>query len=103
MSSAPICFQRIFLNHAANNVTTAAWVVLDTAMNDNVEAVEIFDSSGEVLLLGYGAAGAEVDYVYIHPGGNGRIPLILNKDQRLCVKAVSANTTEGFLVINCYT
>jgi hypothetical protein len=63
---------------------------------------EIFNSSGETLFLAIGAASGEIDTLYILPGGNDRGSLVLPKDARLSVKAVSANATSGELTINLY-
>lgn len=83
-------------------VTTGAYVQLIASMPAAVKEVEIFDSSGETLVLAIGGAGSEVNKVYIFPGGNGRIPLQIAATTRLSVKAVSNNATSGELTINFY-
>ena len=59
-------------------------------------------SSGEPLLLGVGAPGAETIYAVITPGGNGYIDLeLIPTGSRLSVKAVNAVTvSEGSLITN---
>lgn len=89
-------------DHSSTAVTTGAYVELDSALDSDSSYAEIFDSSGETLLIAVGAAGSEDDQFYIMPGGNGRIPLLLNEGMRLSVKAVSANTSTGELVINLW-
>lgn len=88
--------------YSSTNVTTGAWVQLDSALDKRCNHVEIFDSSGETLKLGYGAAGSEVDALHILPGGNERVPCILEEGMRLAVKAVSGTASTGELVINFY-
>lgn len=89
--------------YASTNVTTGAWVQLDSALNQNSNHLEIFDSSGSTLKLAIGAASAEVELpFYIVPGGNGMIPVTLSAGQRLAIRAVDANATTGQLVINFY-
>lgn len=85
------------------NVTTAAWTELSAALADDINGLEVFDSSGSIMKLGYGPAGSEVDLCNIAPGGNDdRMSVILNKGMRVAVRAVDANATGGFLVITGY-
>lgn len=85
------------------NVTTAAWTELSAALADDINALEVFDSSGSTLKIGYGPAGSEVDLCYIPPGGmDGRMDVLLNKGMRVAIKAVDANATVGSLVITGY-
>lgn len=89
--------------YASTNVTTGAWVQLDSALDETVNAIEVFDSCGSVLKLGYGASGSELELkFYILPGGNGRVPIQIPKGARLVIRAVDANCTAGQLVINFY-
>jgi len=84
-------------------VTTAAYTQLTASTAAAINEISIFDASGETLVLAFGAAGAEVDKIYIFPGGNGREPLSIPAGTRVSVKAVSANTTSGLLLINYYS
>lgn len=100
VGAAPV--QLIRNAYATTNVTTAAYVQLDAALDKDVTHAEIFDSSGSALFLAVGASGSEVNYIYIPPGGNGRIPLILYAGMRLSIKAVDTNATTGQLLITLY-
>ena len=102
MREAGTPVQILTWSHDATAVTTSAWTVLDTALNDHVSYVEIFDSSGEALYLGYGAAGAEQNAIVVFPGGNGRIPLNLPAGVRIALKAFDTNTSAGTFIMNCY-
>jgi hypothetical protein len=90
-------------DYSGTNVTTSAYVqLIATVGATDVQEVEIFDSSGQTLLLATGGAGSEVDQVYILPGGNGRIPLRIASGTRVAVKAVSATANVGELTVNFY-
>jgi len=89
--------------YSSTNVLTSAWVQLDADIDSSIKELEIFDSSGETMKLGIGAAGSEVDLVQIPPGGNEhRVPAYLSEGIRLAIRAVSANATVGEIVINGY-
>lgn len=68
----------------------------------DVAEVEIFDSSGQTMILATGTLGNESDQIYIFPGGNGRIPLEIAAGTRVSVKAAGSTASVGELVINFY-
>lgn len=98
--SVPV--QHIRNDYSSTNVTTSAYVELDSALDGDVSELEIFDSSGQTLVLAIGAAGSEQDQFYIPPGGLERQTSLLSSGQRLSIKAVSANATTGELIINMW-
>jgi hypothetical protein len=83
-------------------VTTAAYTELIASTSAAIKRLEIFDSSGQLLVLALGAAASEVDLLYILPGGNGQITQEIPAGTRVSIKAVSANATTGYIAINCY-
>lgn len=89
-------------DYAASPVSTAAYVQLIAATAAAIKEVEIFDSSGQTLVLAVGGAGVEVDQVYVLPGGNGRIPLSIASGARVSIKAVSALADVGEFTANFY-
>lgn len=89
-------------NYSTTSVTTGAYVQLVASTSAAVSQLEIFDSSGQTLVLAFGGSGSEVDKIYITPGGNGIVPLAIPSGTRLSIKAVSANATEGEISINLY-
>jgi hypothetical protein len=89
-------------NYASVNVTTSAWTQLIASTAAAATEIEIFDSSGETLELGIGAAASESRIAIIIPGGNGRIPVAVASGSRLSVRAISANATVGEICINLY-
>lgn len=94
---------RIRLVYSTTNVTTGAWVQLLASVGATaIKEIEIFDSSGETLELGVGAAASEVSKSYVFPGGNSRIPMQIPANARLAIRAVSATANVGEIVINLY-
>lgn len=89
-------------DYSSANVTTSAYVQLVASTSNAVSEVEIFDSSGQGMILATGAAGAEVDQIYIFPGGNGRVPLKIAASTRVSIKAKTASATSGYIMINFY-
>jgi hypothetical protein len=89
--------------YSVTPVTTAAYQQLVLSLAATVNEVEIFDSSGETLVLATGGAGSEVDQAFVFPGGNGRIPLTIASGTRVSVKAVSATANAGEIAINFYS
>ena len=90
----------INLSFSGTPVTSAAYVQLVASTATRARKVQIFCSSGELLLLAYGAAASESDKIIIIPGGNGLIDLVIPASTRLSVKAVSTSSTTGNLIIN---
>lgn len=90
---------RLFYDYAVN-VTTVAYTQIIASTSADVKQLEIFDSSGQLLVVAFGAAMSEVDQFYILPGGNGTIRCDIPAGTRISIKAVSANATSGYLAIN---
>lgn len=88
--------------YATTSVTTAAYVQLVASTTIAATEIEIFDSSGQTLVLAFGAAAAEIDQIYIFPGGNGKVTLAVPAATRVSVKAVSATASVGELLVNFY-
>lgn len=84
------------------NVTTAAYQELVNSTTSASTEIEIFDSSGQTLVLALGGSGSEVNQLNIFPGGNGRIPLAIPAGTRVSIKAVSATANAGEIDINFY-
>lgn len=84
--------------------TTAGYTELVSAAQNtqNVNQVEIFDSTGNTSLLATGALAAEVVLIQVTPGGNGIVGLRIDAGTRLSIKPLitPGNSTE--CVINFY-
>lgn len=86
--------------YSGANVTTGAWTELVAATGDTINELHIFDSSGQTLELGVGAAASEARRFLIPPGGFGApISLQIASGSRIAVRAVSGNATSGELTI----
>jgi hypothetical protein len=84
------------------NVTTIAYTQLVASTSAPTNKLQIFDSSGQTLVLAVGAAGAEIDKFFIFPGGV-EIEYAIPQSSRVSIKAVSANATSGECAINFLT
>jgi hypothetical protein len=89
-------------DYSSGNVSTAAYTQLIASTAAECQEVEIFDSSGQTLVLATGAAASEADQIYVVPGGNGRVPLRIASGTRVSIKAVSGTASTGEVVINLY-
>jgi hypothetical protein len=92
----------VYNDYTSTPVTTAAYVELVASVSQNTHKIQIFDSSGETMILALGAAGSETDLMWIFPGGiehNVYIPV----GQRLSIKAKSGNATSGYLAANLWS
>lgn len=94
--------QSVRMLYSTTNVTTAAWVQLIASLNYDVTRVEIFDSSGQTLMLGLGASGSESNYFDITPGGNGMVDAKISKGSRISLRALSSTASSGEITINFY-
>ena len=90
------------IDYTGTSVTTAAYTTLIATVGAvAVKNVDIFDSSGQTLVLAIGAAGAEVDQFYITPGGV-TYSVAIPANTRLSIKAVSATASTGAIAINIF-
>jgi len=89
-------------DYSSSSVTTAAWSQLIASTAADIHEIEIFDSSGQTLELGTGAAAAETRLLLVFPGGNGRVQSFVVSGTRISIRAVSANATVGESSINYY-
>lgn len=92
-----------FNDYTATNVTTAAYVQLIASTTSTTNLVEVFDSSGQTMILAVGGSGSEVDQFFIFPGGNGDVPLAIPAGSRISIKAKTATANVGYIALNLYT
>lgn len=82
--------------YASVNVTTGAWVQLIASTAATCNALAVFDSSGQTLELGTGAALSETRKLIIPPGGvDGMVPLLIPAGTRVSIRAVSGTANTG--------
>lgn len=90
-------------DYGVTPVTTGAWVELLSSVGfGEILEIEIFDSSGQTLELGTGAALSETRLLLIFPGGNGRVSVRIPTTTRLAIRAVSGTANAGELCMNLY-
>ena len=94
---------QIFNDYSITPVTTASYVQLIASTSAVSNRLEIFDSSGEVLIIAVGAAASEVDQFYVFPGGNGVVDLIIPAASRISIKAKTTTASAGLLVLNLHS
>lgn len=94
---------QLFNDYTITSITTGAYVQLTASTPSIVNKLEIFDSSGETLILAVGGAGTEVDQFFILPGGNGPVDLTIPASSRISIKAKTATANLGYLAINLYS
>lgn len=87
------------VDYASVPVLTSAFTTLIASTSDTINSLNIFDSSGQTLVIATGAAGFEVSQMFITPGGNGNINLLIPAGSRVSIKAVSAQANVGELDI----
>jgi hypothetical protein len=89
-------------DYTSTSVTTGAWVQLVASLSAAVSEIDIFDSSGQTLELGTGAAASETRLLIITPGGNSRLPVAIAAGTRVSVRAISGTASVGELDINFF-
>jgi hypothetical protein len=90
-------------DYGSVNVTTGAWVELIASTGSVINRLSIFDSSGQTLEIGTGAAASEARLILVFPGGNGSEDVTIPAATRVSIRAVSASATVGELSMNCYS
>ena len=89
-------------DYVGSPVTTAAYVQLIASTAAIINRFQIFDSSGQTLVIATGGAGAEVNLFYLTPGGC-EIDVFVAAGTRISIKAVSGNASVGELTLNALT
>ena len=91
-------------NGAPSPVTydTGAWLEIVASAGQNINFIEIFDSTGETARMGTGAAASEVDLLQILPGGNGHLPVRIDSGTRIAIRPLITPTPNTETTINFY-
>lgn len=87
--------------YSSTPVTSSAWTEIVSSAPAQLESATIFDSSGQTLQLGVGAAGHEIAQMLIPPGG-GSFPLSIGAGSRVVIQAVSGTASSGEADINLF-
>lgn len=91
-----------YTDYSSTPVTTAAYTQLVASTSAAITHLSIFDSSGQAMILSTGAAASEVIKLYIQPGG-GEYDLAIPSGTRIVIKALTANATSGYQLLNMLT
>jgi hypothetical protein len=86
-------------DYSGSPVTTAAYTTLVASTSNAINNIHIFDSSGQAMILAIGAAAAEVNQLYVPPGGD-TYTLSIPAGTRISYKALTANATSGYVVMS---
>ena len=98
MQGAVIEFARN--DYTSTSVGTGAYVELVSSTSAEIKKIQIFDSSGQTLVIATGASSSEVDKLYVFPGGNGDIDVSIPASTRISIKAISDTANAGEISIN---
>lgn len=83
------------------NIASGSYTQLSSSLGAAVSAIVAFNTSAKAIKLAIGGAGSEVDQIIIPPSTLGMlIPVEWAKTARLSAKALGADATTGFLVVN---
>jgi hypothetical protein len=88
--------------YSSTNITTAAYTQLVASTTSASNAIDIFDSSGQAMILATGGSGSETIVAYIPPGG-GSYRVAIPAATRVAYKALTANATSGYLLIDFWS
>lgn len=83
-------------------VTTTTYLQLIASTTSATNYIDIFDSSGQTMILAIGASGSEVIQFYVPPGG-AVIPLAIPAATRVAIKALTATANVGYINVNLLT
>lgn len=95
--------EKLFFNYAG--VSNAGYTQVIAATADIIKSMTWFESSGQPMIIAIGAVGAEVDLMYVPPGGfNGEIPINIAAGVRVSMKQLNAEVLSAgiFVVANFY-
>lgn len=85
--------------YSSTNITTSAYVQLIASTTSATKYIDIFDSSGQAMILAVGAAGSEVIQAYVPPGGDS-FSFAIPAGSRVAYKALTATASSGYLLLN---
>lgn len=84
-------------------VTSAAWTQVSSATTYACSALVLSNSGGNVLRLGKGGSGSEVDTnLVVQTLAPQFLPIELAKSTRLSVKSLSGDQASGVISIICF-
>lgn len=91
-----------YQNCASNTLESATYTEVEDSLTENVNMVEIYNPGSVPIIVAIGAAASEDDLPFYAPPGASKYPILLSEGQRIAVKAVGADITSGYLIMNFY-
>jgi hypothetical protein len=89
----------VHTNYSSSPVTTGAYTELVASTGAPITRLSIFDSSGHAMIIATGPAASEVVKLYVPPGG-GDFDLAIPISTRISIKALTADATSGYNLLN---
>jgi hypothetical protein len=99
--SAGVSNAPVYNVYSVTNVTTSAYVQLIASTTSATNYIDIFDSSGQAMILATGGSGSEVVLAYIPPGGD-QVRVQIPASTRVAYKALTATANSGYLLLNLW-
>lgn len=91
-------------DNSSANVPSASYLELSASLPQACSGIEVQNTSSKAIKLAIGAAASEQDQYIIAPGVVSMIvPVNFAKGARLSARALGADATTGFLVVNFLT
>lgn len=102
MNKVPV--RSIVLNAATTNLLHTDWTEALANLDYAAGYFEVYNGSTTPIQIGIGAAGQETALPYTIMGGgtNGTVAQSISAGQRISLKPVDSNITNGFIVINLF-
>ena len=99
--SAGVANAPVYNAYGTTSVTTSAYTQLIASTTAATNFVDIFDSSGQAMILATGGSGSEVILAYVPPGGD-QIRVKIPISTRVAYKALTATASTGYLLMNLW-
>ena len=96
----------VYLDYTQTSVNSVSWTQIVVSTPSLINLVSVFDGSGQPMLLGMGAAGAEAEILLIPPGGiSNQSYLTIPAGSRLSLKAAVSgqSATIGQFILNGFS
>lgn len=81
---------------------TSGWLEIVASLAQNVNYIDMFDSTGYTTRFGTGAASSEVDLMLDSPGGPGFIPVRIDAGTRIALRPLTDPPAGGEVTICFY-
>lgn len=99
--SAGVANAPVYNVYSSTNITTSSYVQLVASTTSAANYLDIFDSSGQAMILATGGSGSEVILSYVPPGGD-QIRVQIPAGTRVAYKALTGNAASGYLLVNLW-